>query len=103
MIVLAYLWPLALVPFFLEKDDDEARWHAKNGLVLLAAESLLFVALWATVALVTLAAFGVGIFLSLCVVFVWIGVLLLHFVAMMRGLNGGRLIVPVVSDLAERF
>src|SRR5262249_27925078 len=34
MIVLAYLWPLALVPLLLDKADPEAQWHAKHGLVL---------------------------------------------------------------------
>src|SRR4051812_30120664 len=40
MIVLAYLWPLALIPFLLEQQDLDVRWHAKHGLVLMAAEIL---------------------------------------------------------------
>ena len=44
MIVLAYLWPLAIVPLLLEKDDADVQWHAKHGLVLLAAELLLLIA-----------------------------------------------------------
>ena len=38
MIVLAYLWPLALVPLLVEKQDAEVQWHAKHGLVLMVAE-----------------------------------------------------------------
>ena len=38
MIVLAYLWPLALVPLLVEKDDAEVQWHAKHGIVLMVAE-----------------------------------------------------------------
>ena len=36
MIVLAYLWLLALIPLLLEKQDAEVQWHAKHGLVLMA-------------------------------------------------------------------
>src|SRR5436190_8527971 len=33
MILLSYLWLLALVPLLTEKDDKEVQWHAKHGLV----------------------------------------------------------------------
>ena len=45
MIVLAYLWLLALVPLLVEKQDPEVQWHAKHGLVLMIAELLLLVRL----------------------------------------------------------
>lgn len=32
-LVLAYLSILALIPFFVAKDNDYVRWHAKQGLV----------------------------------------------------------------------
>ena len=38
MIVLSYLWILALVPLLVEKDDKEVQWHAKHGIVLMVAE-----------------------------------------------------------------
>src|ERR1041385_1164976 len=44
MIVLAYLWPLALVPLLLEKHDADVQWHAKHGIVLMIAELVLFFA-----------------------------------------------------------
>src|SRR6478672_1296086 len=40
MIVLEYLWALTLVPLLLEKHDAEVQWHARHGLVLMAAEIL---------------------------------------------------------------
>src|SRR4030081_1140992 len=43
MIVLAYLWPLALVPLLLEKHDPDLQWHARHGLVLMLAELLVIV------------------------------------------------------------
>jgi len=44
MIVLAYMWPLALVPLLLEKNDPDVQWHAKHGIVLMIAELVLFFA-----------------------------------------------------------
>ena len=44
MIVLAYLWPLAIVPLVVEKQDAEVQWHARHGLVLMAAELVLLFA-----------------------------------------------------------
>ena len=41
MIVLSYLWVLALIPLLVEKDDPEVQWHAKHGLVLAAAAAAL--------------------------------------------------------------
>ena len=45
MIVLSYLWLLALVPLLVEKDDKEVQWHAKHGIVLMVAEIVLWVAI----------------------------------------------------------
>jgi len=54
MIVLAYLWPLALVPLLLEKHDADVQWHAKHGLVLMVAELLLIVIYFVFASVVTL-------------------------------------------------
>lgn len=55
MIVLAYLWPLAIVPLLLEKDDADVQWHAKHGLVLLVAELVLLTGFAVLTSLVSLA------------------------------------------------
>ena len=44
MIVLSYLWLLALVPLLVEKDDKEVQWHAKHGIVLMVAEIVFWIA-----------------------------------------------------------
>ena len=44
MIVLSYLWLLALVPLLVEKDDKEVQWHAKHGIVLMIAEIVFWIA-----------------------------------------------------------
>ena len=103
MIVLAYLWPLALVPFLLEKQDAEVQWHAKHGIVLMIAELLVIFAYGVFTSLVSLATLGFGCVLGLLLVFAWVGILALHIVAILKGVNGGRLIIPGVSEYANRF
>jgi uncharacterized membrane protein len=103
MIVLAYLWPLALVPFLLEKHDTEVQWHAKHGIVLMIAELAALFAYMLLTSIVTVAAFGLGCILSLFLVFAWVGILALHVAAIIKGVNGGRLIIPGLSDYANRF
>lgn len=103
MIVLAYLWPLALVPLLLEKGDPEVQWHAKHGIVLMLAELVLLFAYIMATSVVSLATLGLGCLLGVFVVFGWIAILALHVVAMIKGVNGQRLIVPHVSEYADRF
>lgn len=103
MIVLAYLWPLALVPLLLEKHDPDVRWHARHGLALMIAELVLFVAYGALTSVVSLATLGLGCVLSILLVFGWIGVLALHVVAILKGVSGTRLIIPGLSHYANRF
>ena len=68
MIVLAYLWPLALVPLLLEKHDAEVQWHAKHGLVLMVAELLLIVIYFVFASVVSLASIGLGVALMMLLV-----------------------------------
>ena len=103
MIVLAYLWPLALVPLIIEKQDAEVQWHAKHGLVLMIAELALLLAYILMTSLVSLATFGLGCVLSLFLIFAWVGIFALHVVAILKGVNGNRLIVPGISEYANRF
>jgi uncharacterized membrane protein len=103
MIVLAYLWILALVPLLVERRDPEVQWHAKHGLVMMIAELILLFGYTVMTSIVSLRAMGVGCVLSLFLVFGWVGVLALHVVAILRGVNGGRLIIPGLSDYANRL
>jgi hypothetical protein len=103
MIVLAYLWPLALVPLLVEKQDAEVQWHAKHGIVLMIAELVALFAYIMIMSIVSLATLGVGCVLVLLLVFAWVGLLGLHVAAILKGINGGRLIVPGISDYASRL
>jgi hypothetical protein len=103
MIVLAYLWALAVIPLLVEKRDADVQWHAKHGLVLMAAEFVLIVAYVAMTSIISLAMFGLGFVLVVLLVFAWIGILGLHVAAILKGINGGRLLVPGVSEYADRI
>ena len=103
MIVLSYLWVLALLPLLLDNRDPDVRWHAKHGIVLMIAEYVMLFAYLIVTSVVSLAALALGLLLSLLLVLAWVGILALHLVAILKGINGGRLIVPVVSALADRF
>jgi uncharacterized membrane protein len=103
MLVLAYLWPLALVPLLLSKDDHDVQWHAKQGLVLMGAELLVLLALGVIVTLAAILTVGLGLALLMLYIPVWIGILVVHVVAILKALGGTRLEIPYVSEYAARF
>lgn len=101
MIVLSYLWILAVVPLVAEKEDREVQWHAKHGLVLLVAE----IALWIVLSILSVATAGIDCGLTGCALqwLVSVAVLVVRIVAIVKGVNGQRLIIPGLSDFANRF
>ncbi len=103
MVVLSYLWILALIPLLMKKDDPEVQWHAKNGLVFLGAEIVVWIVL--TIAGFALsravAALGCGMGLVNCVV--WIGFLVVRVLCIVKGVGGQRFRIPVITDLAEKM
>ena len=103
MIVLSYLWPLALVPLLVEKEDAEIQWHAKHGIVLMVAEIIILIAFGMVTSIVSLATFGLGCVLSVFVIFLWIAILAVHVIAIIIGINGKRFLIPGVSEYANRF
>jgi uncharacterized membrane protein len=100
MIVLSYLWLLALVPLLTEKDDREVQWHAKHGIVLMVAEIVLWVAL-------NLIMIPLGAILSCLVALIFpilfLGQVIVHILCIVKGINGQRLIIPGVSQYADKF
>lgn len=94
-LVLAYLGPLALLPFFMEKNDREVIWHAKHGLVLTGLEILLGIVAGSIAAFTCIGCLVGPVF--------FIGVLGLHVTCIVKALNGQRLIIPGISPLADQF
>jgi uncharacterized membrane protein len=103
MIVLSYLWLLALVPLLVEKQDSEVQWHAKHGLVLLVAEIVLWIAFTVATSVLSFITSGLGCLLSLFGPLIWLVIVVIHVVAMVKGTNGQRLIIPGISEYANRF
>ena len=99
MLVLSYLAFFGFIPLLAGQRDREVRWHAVNGLLLFAA-----VVAFGIVATV------IGILvppLSCVYPIVMVAVLIVYTIiailAIVKALNGERLIVPVVSRYADRF
>lgn len=97
MIVLSYLWILALIPLLIEKDDKEVQWHAKNGLVLTVAEFVL----WFVISAIS--STGIGCFFAIFLPLIFFGFLIIRIVAIAKGIKGERFVVPWLSQFADKF
>jgi uncharacterized membrane protein len=103
LLVLAYLPPFAVVPLLMEKAGTEVHWHAKHGIVLMVAEMLVLLGLFVLSLLFGLLTAGIGCALLVLLPIPWLAFLVLHIVAVMKAFNGKRLIIPVISEYADRF
>lgn len=102
MVVLSYLWILALIPLLTKKEDPEVQWHAKNGLAMLIAEVVLWVAFTAlSYAMPTGLGLGCGLGALQCVI--WLGFLVARIMGIVKGIAGQRFRVPVISDFADKM
>jgi uncharacterized membrane protein len=99
MLILSYLGILALIPLLVEKDDSEVQWHAKHGLVLMATWIVLSIVL-AILANVPFVGWILGCAFA---PFLWLVILVIHIVAIIKALKGERLIIPTISDFADRW
>src|SRR5437868_1347126 len=75
MIVLAYLWALAIVPLLVEKHDPDVQWHAKHGLVLMAAVLVVIFAYMIITSIASIAGVWLGFVTGMILFFAWIGIL----------------------------
>ena len=75
MIVLSYLWLLALVPLLVEKDDREVQWHAKHGIVLMVAEIVLWIAIMIVTGIISVVSGALGCVVSLLTMGLWLAIL----------------------------
>jgi uncharacterized membrane protein len=103
MLVLAYLPPFAVVPLLAEKNDPEIYWHAKHGIVLMTAEMLLLLGLVVVVLVIGLMTGLIGCILLPLVAIPFLAFLILHVIAVLKAFSGKRLIIPIISDYADKF
>ena len=103
MIVLSYLWLLALIPLLVEKDDREVQWHAKHGLVLTVVEVVVLIGLQVVVMILGVVSGGLGCIFSLLIPLFLLAILIVHVLCIVKGINGQRFLVPGISEFADRF
>jgi len=99
MIVLSYLTFLGFIPFLAAKGNREVRWHSANGLLL-----------FGTVVAIGIAATVVGVLVPslsclypILMFLVLIVYTIIAILAIVKALDGERLIVPGISKYADRF
>jgi len=105
MIVLSYLWLLALIPLLTEKEDREVQWHAKHGIVLMIAEFIVWIAVWVVqMALIATHFLAIlGCLIGVLYVIFWVGILIVHVICIIKGTQGQRFLIPGISQYADRF
>jgi uncharacterized membrane protein len=103
MIVLSYLWILALVPLLTEKEDQEVQWHAKHGIVLMVAEIAFWIVYTVLINVIVAATLGLGCVFALISPLIGLAFLAIHIMAIVKGVNGQRFMLPYVSDFANKF
>jgi uncharacterized membrane protein len=97
MLILCYLAFLGVIPLLASR-DPEVRWHARNGLLLFGA--VLGIALVATLVGTVLPA--LGCLYAMLMFFVLALYAFVAILAIVKALDGQRLLVPGVSRYAGR-
>jgi uncharacterized membrane protein len=98
MLVLCYLAFLGVIPLLVARDDPEVRWHARNGLLLFGAVA--GIALVATLVGTLLPA--LGCLYAMLMFFVLVLYAFIAILAIVKALDGQRLLVPGISKYAGR-
>lgn len=99
MLILAYLGVFALIPLLVEKEDSEVQWHAKHGLVLLIS----WIVLAMVVAMLGQMPFVGWILGCAALPLMSVVIFVIQIVGMIKALKGERLIIPGISDYADRW
>jgi len=106
MLVLSYIWLLALIPLLVEKEDPEVQWHAKQGLILTVAEIVLVIIFRIGNSVLNHIP-GVGCVTSIVGCFipslVWVGFTALRIVCIVKATKHEKFLIPVISDYANKM
>jgi len=99
MLVLSYLGLFALIPLLTKKDDPEIQWHAKNGLALAIVLTVIWIPIWIMVKFIPfLGCLVLPIACLFPLIIIGVAIYLIS-----QALNGKRVRIPLVSDLAEKI
>ena len=98
MLVLSYLAFLGVIPLLFARQDPDVRWHARNGLFLFAEVAVIaLVAIFAGALLPALGLLSVILLYLVLVLYTFVVIL-----AIVKALDGQRLLVPGISRRAGR-
>ena len=100
MIVLSYIWLLALIPYLTKKEDPEIHWHAKNGLGLFIVDVLVWVVFFVIGIALRNSTLNCGMGVIQCVL--WIALFGLHIYCIIQAVGGKRPNIPLVTDFAQK-
>jgi uncharacterized membrane protein len=82
------------------------QWHAKHGIVLLVAEIVIWIVLFVVQLVVGRIPFLgclLGILSALIGFVLWLGIIVVHIMCIIKGVNGQRFTIPYVSQYADQF
>ena len=99
MILLSYLYILAVVPLLVERDDADVQWHAKHGLLLLGLD-ILIGGFFFLLAMIT---GSLGCLLLPVQFVLHAAFFLFRLVCIIKGIGGERFKIPGISQLVDNF
>jgi uncharacterized membrane protein len=92
-----------MIPLLVEKDDREVQWHAKHGLVLTVVEVVVMIGLQVIVMILGAISGGLGCVFTLLIPIFMLAILIVHILCIVKAINGGRFLIPGVSEFADKF
>ncbi len=92
MCILSYFGILALIPFFVKKDDPFISWHARQGVLLMIASFVGYLALFVLMMIPF-----VGILAFLLTMAFGVGVIAISIMCIVQACQGNKWPIPVLS------
>lgn len=99
LLVLAYLALLGFIPLLAARHDREVRWHARNGLLLFAA----VVSTGVAATLIGILVPSLSCLYAVAMLIVSLLYVLVVILAVVKALEGERLMIPWISVHASRL
>jgi uncharacterized membrane protein len=99
LLVLSYIGFLGFIPLYAKRRDPEVRWHAFNGLLLFAA----VVAVGLSATLIGIAVPALSCLYVVAMLIASLLYLLIAILAIVKALDGQRLVIPGISTHATRL
>ena len=104
MALLAYIGPLCLVPLLTKEKDEFVKFHARQGMVLLLIEAVVW-AIWNFFIGSVVWNWSWGLYTTLVNVqkFIWLGVGALSVIGIINVVNGEQKELPLVGKYSARI